>query len=207
MAVQQNSHGRPVDTGRGWQAGLPVLKNSSVTLRELALKDAAALLAHVDKPPVLHYIAPPPSTVDGFRRFIRWTHKVRRRGTFVCYGIVLAGETEPVGIIQMWPLEPSFMTAEWGFVLDNAYWGTGVFLNAARLLLDFAFERFGIHRLEARSVVENGRGNGVLQKLGATREGTLRSCFQRDGVYMDHIMWSILADEWTDARARERTLL
>jgi len=73
------------------------------------------------------------------------------------HGIVPAGQEEPIGIIQIWSLDSEFQTAEWGFVIDNAYWGTGLFVSAARLLVDFAFEALGVHRLEARAVSENGR--------------------------------------------------
>ena len=45
-------------------------------------------------------------------------------------------------------------------------------------MLDFAFETVGVHRLEARSAVANGRGNGALRKMGAVQEGSCanRSC-------------------------------
>jgi ribosomal-protein-alanine N-acetyltransferase len=175
-----------------------------VTLRELTLRDAPALLAHVRKPRVFHYISPPPSTVAGFERFVHWVREERKRGFFVCYGVIPAGHKEPVGLIQVWPMDPTFQTAEWGFALDSEYWGTGLFMSAARLLLDFAFDRLGVHRLEARSVAENVRGSAVLRKLGATPEGVLRRSFPLDGVYRDHVMWSILADEWFEMRDRRR---
>jgi RimJ/RimL family protein N-acetyltransferase len=53
-----------------------------------------------------------------------------------------------------------------------------------------------VNRLEARSAVDNGRGNGALQKIGATREGILQRSFLRDGVYHDQVMWSICAGDW-----------
>ena len=58
-------------------------------------------------------------------------------------------------------------------------------------MLGFAFDEVGIQRLEARSAVANGRGNGALQKIGATREGVLRKSFLRDGEYHDQVIWSI----------------
>jgi ribosomal-protein-alanine N-acetyltransferase len=187
-----------------WRRGLPVLTDGNVTLQGLQQRDASSLLAHVRKPAVLQYVAPCPGSVEGFRRFVRWTHAERRRGRHACYGIIPAGETKPVGIIQLWPIERDFSTAEWGFVLGDEYWGTGVFVGSARLLLDFAFGTLGVTRLEARAVDANGRGNGVLLKLGATREGVLRRGFRDGAVVRDHIMWSILADEWATLRRTER---
>lgn len=68
-------------------------------------------------------------------------------------------------------------------------------------MLDFAFETIGIHRLEARSAMQNGRGNGALRKLGAVREGVLRGSFLRHGQYHDQAPWSILDTDWLQARA------
>jgi RimJ/RimL family protein N-acetyltransferase len=54
----------------------------------------------------------------------------------------------------------------------------------------------GLHRLEARAAVRNGRGCGALRKLGAVREGTLRQSFLKNGEYLDQALWAILAEEW-----------
>jgi RimJ/RimL family protein N-acetyltransferase len=75
-----------------------------------------------------------------------------------------------------------------------------VFCEAAHLVLEFAFDTVGVHRLEARAAVPNGRGHGALSKVGAFNEVRLRKSFWRDGVRYDQMMWSILADEWRDLR-------
>jgi len=53
-----------------------------------------------------------------------------------------------------------------------------------------------LRRLEARTVVSNGRANGALQKLGAVQEGRLRQGFCAEGRCYDQYLWSILANEW-----------
>ena len=92
-------------------------------------------------------------------------------------------------------MEAGFKTAEWGFALGSAFWGTGVFEAGAELVLDFAFETLGVHRMEARAAVRNGRGNGALLKLGAVPECTLRKSFQKNGQYLDQVLYSILEDD------------
>ena len=58
----------------------------------------------------------------------------------------------------------------------------------------------GVQRLEARSAIENGRGNGALRKIGAVREGVLRRAFRKDDRLLDAALWTILADEWRQTR-------
>lgn len=179
-----------------WTAALPLLRAKGVTLRELRLSDAPALLAFLSTEEVSRFISPPPTTVDGFERFIAWTHHERAAGRYVCFGVVPDGYTDAVGLFQVRQLNGSFDVAEWGFAIGAEFWGTGLFADAARPVMAFVFETIGVTRLEARSSVENGRGNGALRKIGATREGVLRKSFLRNGVYHDQTLWSVLASDW-----------
>jgi RimJ/RimL family protein N-acetyltransferase len=200
-------HSAAGDTGTvtevvDWRRGLPRLTDAAVTLRALRQRDAESLVLHLNDPRVLEYVAPAPATAAGFRRFIRWTHTERRRRALACFGIVPAGASSAVGIVQVWPIERDFSTAEWGFALGAAFWDTGLFSSAATLFLDAVFAQLRIHRLEARSVDANARGNRTFERLGAVREGVLRAGFQDGARFRDQIMWSILAPEWL-ARRRE----
>jgi RimJ/RimL family protein N-acetyltransferase len=190
-------------TTSDWKSGLPVLTGMGFTLRELRLGDAASLLAMLTTEEVSRFISPPPTTVEGFERFIMWTQRERQAGNYACFAVVPAGLTTAVGIFQVRSLEPGFATAEWGFAIGSEYWGTGVFIDGARLVLDFAFDVIGARRLEARAAVANGRGNGALRKVGAVQEGLLRRSFLRNGQYHDQVLWGILAEDW---RLQRQTL-
>jgi ribosomal-protein-alanine N-acetyltransferase len=189
-----------VTTQSDWRQALPVMAGSMVTLRDLRLSDAPTLLAMLSSEEVARFISPPPTTVEGFERFIAWTHRERAAGNYVCFGVVPHGMDTAVGIFQIRQLEPGFATAEWGFAIGSAYWGTGIFLDAAKRAVDFAFESIGVHRLEARAAVANGRGNGALRKMGAVQEGVLRRSFLRNGQYLDQTLWTILAEDWRRAK-------
>lgn len=188
-------------TASNWRQQLPVMTgHGAVTLRELRLSDAWSLLTLLTTEDVTRFISPPPTTLDGFERFILWTQRERAAGNYACFGVVPDDSDVAVGIIQIRRLEPDFATSEWGFAIGSSFWGTGLFVAAARRVADFAFETLGVHRLEARAAVLNGRGNGALQKLGASRECVLRQSFLRDGEYLDQVLWSIVADDWRSKR-------
>ncbi|MDP2054591.1 MAG: GNAT family protein [Acidobacteriota bacterium] len=183
-------------TTSDWKAGLPVMAGTGFSMRELRLEDAATLLAMLTTEEVSRFISPPPTTVEGFERFILWAERERQAGNYACFAVVPAGMDTAIGIFQLRSLEPGFGTAEWGFALGSQFWGTGVFAEGARLVLDFAFDVVGARRLEARAAVANGRGNGALRKLGAVQEGVLRRSFLRHGQYHDQVLWGILAEDW-----------
>lgn len=179
-----------------WRDCLPILRGALVTLRELRLADAAPLMAMLSSEEVARFISPPPASVAGFERFIAWAHRERAAGNYACFAVLPHGSDTPIGIFQLRQLEPGFATAEWGFALGSAFWGTGAFLDGAALVVDFAFNTIGAHRLEARAAVANGRGNGALRKIGATQEGVLRKSFLCKGQYLDQTLWTILDEDW-----------
>ena len=184
-----------------WKQGLPTLHGSQVVLRELRASDAASLFTLLTTEEVARFISPPPSTVEGFERFIAWTQRQRTAGTYACFAVTVVGFDTAIGIFQVRETEPGFQTAEWGFALGSAFWGTGVFEEGARLVLDFAFETVGVHRLEARAAVKNGRGNGALQKLGAVQECILRKSFLKNGEYLDQVLYALLDMDWRGSKS------
>ena len=184
-----------------WRDQLPVLAGGQVLLRELEISDAASLFAMLTSEEVARFISTPPTTLEGFVRFIIWTHEQRRDGQSVCYAVVPRGLTAAIGIFQVRELERGFATAEWGFAIGSAYWGTGMFVDSSKLVIDFAFDTLGVHRLEARAAVANRRGNAALQKVGAVHEAILRRSFVRNGEYLDQALWTILDSEWRQAKA------
>jgi RimJ/RimL family protein N-acetyltransferase len=183
-----------------WRSGLPALCGVKVTLRELRASDAPSLFAMLTTEEVSRFISPPPATVQGFERFIGWAMRQRLMGTYACFAVTLAGTDEAIGIFQLRELDPGFGTAEWGFAIGSRYWGSGVFSEGAELMAAFAFDVVGVHRLEARAAVKNGRGNGALRKIGAVQEGVLRKSLLKNGEYLDQVLWTILAEEWRQAK-------
>jgi ribosomal-protein-alanine N-acetyltransferase len=191
-----------VATSSDWRQQLPVLCGRQVRLRELRASDAPSLFSLLTTEEVSRFISPPPSTVEGFERFIAWTHRQRTAGTYACFAITLAGDDTAIGIFQVRETELGFGTAEWGFALGSPFWGAGLFAEGADLVLRFVFETLGVHRLEARAAMKNGRGNGALRKVGATLEGILRKSFLRNGEYLDQALYAIIADDWRARQAR-----
>lgn len=186
----------PTVTTSDWRQALPVLTSGQVVLRELRASDAASLLAMLTTEEVSRFISPPPTTVEGFERFIAWTQRQRAAGTYVCFAVTLRGQDSAIGIFQVRELEKGFATAEWGFAIGSQFWGTGVFVEGAKLTMAFAFDTLGVHRLEARAAVRNGRGNAALLKIGAVPEAVLRQSFLRNGEYLDQTLYAIVEDDW-----------
>ena len=132
-----------------WRQALPTLRGEQVVLRELRASDAPSLFALLTTEEVSRFISPPPSTVEGFERFIAWTLRQRSGRHLRVLRGHRAGFDTAIGIFQMRETQPGFGTAEWGFAIGSAFWGTGVFQEGAELVLEFAFDTH--RRASARS--------------------------------------------------------
>jgi len=184
-----------------WTNGLPVLHGRKMRLRELVKSDSLSLLSMLSTEEVAKFISPPPTTPQGFEKFIAWAQRERQAGNQFTFGMVPDGCDHAVGLVQVRAIAPRFAVAEWGFALGSPFWGTGLFLASAKMTIDFAFQNTDVNRLEARAVVQNSRGNGALRKLGAVQEGVLRGSLLKDGKFLDQVMWSIVAQDWFQAKA------
>ena len=184
-----------------WRDRVPVLSGAKVTLRELDIEDAMALFALLTTEQVSRFISPPPPTVEGFERFIMRSQRERASGRQICFAVVPNDMNTAIGLFQLRQIEAGFASAEWGFAIGSDFWGTGMFADGARMVVDYAVETIGVHRLEARAAVINGRGNGALRKIGAIQEGILRQSFTKNGQKLDQVLWSILAEDWRQAKA------
>ena len=192
-----------------WRDAVPVLTGEHCVLRELQEDDAPPLVSILTAPDVARFMSPPPTTVERFARFIEWSHREREAGRYLAFALVphahvVAGR--PAAAPSARARVPRRPSGAWRW--PPRYRGAGLFLDAARLLLDFAFNELGVHRLEARAALANGRSQAAMRKLGAVQEGVLRqSLTTADGQRLDQVLWSLLDEDWRQLDRQPDVLL
>ena len=190
----------PADPGlitvSNWRTELPTLTARYVTLREPTSHDLGPLVDLLSLADATRFGIDEPITELAVQQFIDRVARDRAAGLSFTYAITLTTTRAIVGLVQVRQLDPTFEAAEWECTIVPSSRGSGVFLEAARLAGSFAFGSVGSHRLEARVVLQNGRGNGAMRKLGAMQEGVLRRSARRNGEYVDQVLWSMLKEDW-----------
>jgi ribosomal-protein-alanine N-acetyltransferase len=116
-------------------------------------------------------------------------------GIFLRKGGAFLGEAS-LGSVQRGP----FQSANVGYWIDEAHAGKGYMPEAVALLLRYAFEELGLHRVEAAIVPRNARSRRVTEKLGMREEGTSARFLQIRGVWEDHVRYAITAEEWAERK-------
>jgi N-acetyltransferase len=183
-------------TTPAWRQELPTLSARLVTLREPVHEDLGPLVDLLSIADACRFGIDEGVTELAVNQLIDRAQREREAGGSFTYVVLQAGTRAVIGVAQVRAIDPAFETAEWELTLAPSVRGSGAFLEVARLVGSFVFGSVGAHRLEARVLLQNGRANGALRKLGAVQEGILRRSIRRRGEYADQVLWSLLKDDW-----------
>ncbi|OKI89514.1 bifunctional pyridoxamine 5'-phosphate oxidase family protein/GNAT family N-acetyltransferase [Micromonospora sp. CB01531] len=186
-----------------------VLRGEHVVLEPLDLSHAEELYATLDDPEVWRYVGSPrPRNAAETAGQIRAALDANLRGVRTPWVQRCAATGAAVGTTSYYQPDPDLRTLEIGFTqLGRAWWRTGINTEAKLLLLTRAFEELDAIRVTWQTSTLNERSQRAIERLGATREGTLRSNRRRaDGTWRDSALYSMLATEWPNAQVtlRER---
>ncbi|MFC8125096.1 GNAT family N-acetyltransferase [Streptomyces sp. NPDC057302] len=118
------------------------------------------------------------------------------------YGIWLDGTL--VGGVLFRIFDTANESCEVGVWLEPSAAGRGLITKASRVVIDWAVDTRGMHRVEWLASSANDRSIAVAERLGMTRDGVLRESFVWQGVRHDMEVWSVLAPQWRKTRDADR---
>ena len=120
-------------------------------------------------------------------------------GTGAPFAICRADDGALVGAIGL-AVTQQHRRAELGYWIGVPYWGRGYATEAGRAVLALAFERLGLHRVQAHHMTRNPASGRVMEKLGMRHEGLRRGAFRKGDRFEDVEEYAILAGDWHAAR-------
>ncbi|PZS18776.1 MAG: RimJ/RimL family protein N-acetyltransferase [Pseudonocardiales bacterium] len=183
------------------------LGNDGAELRPLEPWRAEEFLAHMDRGRefVGEHIALPDVVTDleSSRSFLRAYADKAAADAGRIYGIWTEGTL--VGGVLFRTMDVEGRTAEAGCWLEPSAVGSGLATRAARVIINWAIEERGIHRVEWLVAAANGASIAVAQRLGMRKDGVLRESYLYRGKRHDIEVWSVLAPEWRASRAPRRS--
>ncbi len=158
----------------------------------------------LDWPTVQFLRAPPGPTPEEAAAWIRRWFRTGEVGPDLPFATVLRSTGAPIGMTSFLRLDRASRGVEIGGTwLHRAFWRTAVNTEAKFLMLRYAFEEAGIHRVQLQTDLRNLRSQRAIEGLGALREARLREdVLLPDGSFRTSCYFSILEDEWPAVRAR-----
>lgn len=174
------------------------LRGGGVTLVPLAREHAPDLLALVDDELWFGMTTPPPRTIDDAEQWVTDATAVPGR-----YSFAVLGDDGVRGSTSFYDVDLRTGRCEIGNTFyGRAWWGGPTNPACKLMLLEHAFDVWGMHRVALRADARNARSLAAIARLGAVREGTLRGHrVAADGTRGDTVYFSILRDEWPVVRA------
>jgi ribosomal-protein-alanine N-acetyltransferase len=179
----------------------PSLRTARLALRPFTARDEEDVFALQSDRFVLRYWDSAPWTERSqAKRFIANCVRMEEDGRGVRLAVEQAGDGAFLGWCCLIDWNTDFRSATLGYCFARASWGRGFATEAAGALLRWAFEGQELHRIEAETDTRNGPSARVLEKLGFSREGTLRENCIVDGDVSSSWVYGLLGREWA-ARA------
>lgn len=134
----------------------------------------------------------------------KWFEEVENDRSRVWFAVVRDDNDAVIGEAGLLRMCPEWRSTDMTIILgDPEARGQGHGTEAGRVLLEFAFEYMGFHRIGVGVVGFNEDAVRFWEKLGFSREGVQRDGYLLDGEFCDFVMLSLLEDEWRAHRVVE----
>lgn len=127
----------------------------------------------------------------------KWYKQLRADKNRIWFVIVLKRGNRVIGEAGLLRMFRPWRATDMSIIIgEKDAWGKGYGTEAGHLLLDYAFERLGFHRISIGVVGFNERALRFWEGLGFKKEGVHRDGYYCDSEYSDFVMMSILEDEF-----------
>lgn len=107
------------------------------------------------------------------------------------FAILAGAEKIHVGNISLDHVSERNRSAHISVILgEKSFWGRGIGYEACRLVLAYAFEKLGLHRVQMGMAARNAAMIRIAEKLKMSREGVFREAFAKDGSFLDLVYYA-----------------
>lgn len=185
-----------------------ILEDSRVLLRPLTSADFTNLLIFsLTEPELWQFSLQSGAGEDALRNYISVATDARIAGKEYPFIVYDKKKSAYAGSTRFYDIQLFHKTVQLGYTwYGKAFQGTGLNKHCKYLLLNFAFEKLLMERVEFRADNDNKRSIAAMKSIGCMEEGILRSnSIKTDGSRRDSIVLSILKAEW-EKSVKERLL-
>ena len=162
-------------------------EGARVYIRRITRHDEREFVALMKESTELHepWISPPTNAAS-FRAYLRRINREDHEGFAIC----LKTSDEILGAININNIvRGSFQSASLGYYVGARHQGKGYMSEGLTLLLRFACQTLGLHRLEANIQPDNTPSQQLVERCGFVNEGISRNFLFIHGAWRDHIRW------------------
>lgn len=168
----------------------PTLKTNRLKLRQITEADLENIFRGLSHPEVIKHYGVSYSTLNDTWEQLEWYAELERTHTGIWWAIISADDQKFCGAIGFNNLSREHKKAELGFWLLPQFWGRGYVQEAMAVVLEHAFQKLHLHRIEAFVETENISSQNTLQKCHFQQEGILRDSEIKNGRFISVAVFS-----------------
>lgn len=170
------------------------LTGKRVFFRAPSRRDAAEFIALNRESAAFHKgLVSPPTNAEQFADFLQRF----RRPDCSCFLVCRVEDGAIIGAINLSQIFlGGFRSAYLGYYVGAPHAAQGYMSEALRLILQYAFRRLKLHRIEANIQPGNVSSIALVKRAGFVREGYSRRYLKVCGLWRDHERWAVLAEDW-----------
>jgi len=176
-----------------------ILETEMVRLEPLQLSHIPNLLTYsLNQPEIWQFSSIPAIGSANFKNYVQIALDQREKSIEYAFVVFDKRTNEYAGSTRFYDIQLHNKTLQLGYTwYGTQFHGTGLNKHCKYLLLEFAFEKMGMERVEFRADNNNERSKAAMKSIGCKVDGVLRSnMLKLDGSRRDSIILSILRDEW-----------
>ena len=172
------------------------IETERLKLKALTDDDANSLFSIFSDPIVMKYWNTEAwREVSQAHEFITSSTRAMSENSSLTLGVFLKDSNTLIGKIMLFSIDNESKRAEIGFGISRDFWGKGIVAEAANALIDYAFNKLNLRRIEAEVDPDNNASAKALTRLGFVQEGLLRQRWEINGVISDSAMYGLLAKD------------
>jgi|SRR5579871_1188104 len=175
------------------------LEDERVLLRPLQENDIEFLLPFaLNEPETWYYSLISPAGEDGMKKYISTTIKQREAQIEYPFIVFDKKTNTYAGSTRFYDIQLNNLTTQLGYTwYGKEFRRSGLNRHCKLLMLTYAFEEWGMERVEFRADARNEKSVNAMKAIGCVVEGVLRSHSRIEaGGRRDSIILSILKNEW-----------
>jgi RimJ/RimL family protein N-acetyltransferase len=175
-----------------------ILENHIARLRPLVGKDIKFLSDFsINEPNLWRYSLTPADGLENLKKYLHLAIEGRRNKTSYPFIVYDKRTNRYAGCTRFYDFQKQHQTTQLGYTwYGKDFQGTGLNKNCKFLLLEFAFEKLGLERVEFRADANNKQSIAAMKSIGCKEEGILRLNCSSPGGRRNSIVLSILKTEW-----------
>lgn len=159
------------------------LETKRLFLRAFESNDLGNVFKGLSDPDVIKYYGVSFNSLEATKAQMEWFENLEKTGTGLWRAITLKNDVF-VGAIGLNNLTQEHRKAEIGFWLLPKFWGNGYLSEAFPEVINDAFGRLNLHRIEAFVEIGNSNSKRVLEKFQFEFEGTMKDCEIKNGNFI-----------------------